>query len=489
MTTATVEDKKGVEIAPPGKRQVIPVGFLQESPTNPRKNFDEATLQELADSIKVHGLLQPLVVRPHDKVFEIVAGARRYRACRMAGLKEIPCEVHEYSDTQALEAQIIENLQREDVSAIDEAFGYRELLKRGYSIEQLAKAIKKGVRYVYARLELQKLAPKVREAVEKGEISPSHAQVIGRLGKEEDQVDALERCFIKEWNNGDPLLVQKREDYRQVEGLISTRELEKIVASMALGAEITAQHEALEIAGHKAFIISEQDYNRHRAITSRNKWKSQGAKPCKFPAKGVFVDGPKRGKVIDVCTTTNCTQHFKTHNIIAGRSTSKAKPSVADRLKDFRAQAQREQQKTTANLILTEYVRTGHSLLDREDLERIAFELCRGCDFYRDEDVMVQLFPFMKGSDWSRQKKEISKLKDKDLVHLIRGASWSMDANEGGYSSNGSYQDFLARAKDLKVNVDQINKSAAAELRIRCDQKRSELVKAEKAAKANAKKK
>ena len=101
----------------------LPLDALTESPNNPRKSFDEASLNELAESIKTQGILAPLVVRPVDHHFEIVAGARRYRAAQRAGLETAPVRIVELTDAQALETSIVENLQRRDVHPLDEAQG------------------------------------------------------------------------------------------------------------------------------------------------------------------------------------------------------------------------------------------------------------------------------------------------------------------------------------------------------------------------------
>ena len=128
--------------------QEIPLWSIQESKTNPRRQFDEAKLAELAGNIRQHGVLQPILVRPLPNgdlsLFELVAGARRYRASKLAGRETIPASVRELTDTQCLELQLIENLQRADVHELDEARGYAALMQLQpdtYTVETLAEKI------------------------------------------------------------------------------------------------------------------------------------------------------------------------------------------------------------------------------------------------------------------------------------------------------------------------------------------------------------
>ena len=128
--------------------QDIPIDHVQESKTNPRRQFDEAKLAELADNVRLHGVLQPVLVRPlpggEAGFYELVAGARRYRASKLAGQETIPATVRELTDTQCLELQLIENLQRTDVHELDEARGYAALMRlrpENYTVEVLAEKI------------------------------------------------------------------------------------------------------------------------------------------------------------------------------------------------------------------------------------------------------------------------------------------------------------------------------------------------------------
>lgn len=178
------------------------ITHLHPSPTNPRKTFDEGLLAELTESIRQHGILQPILVRPMadtpaeadapwHAAYEIVAGERRYRAARAAGLDMVPCHVRELDDRQTLEVQYIENLQREDLHPVEEAEGYAALMQHGYTVEDLAAKLARSPSYVYARLKLTALTEKGRKAFMEGKVTPSIALILARIPAAKLQDEAL----------------------------------------------------------------------------------------------------------------------------------------------------------------------------------------------------------------------------------------------------------------------------------------------------------
>jgi len=184
-------------ITPTEEYRTIPVSELRESLTNPRKDFAEESLHELSESIKTKGLLSPLLVRSVAGQFEIVAGARRYRAAVLAGLAELPVCVRELGDAEAQELQVIENLQRADLHPFEEAEGFAALAggKTGkYSIEQLAARIAKPASYLAKRLKLLDLTEPAAEAFRAGRIGIEHALLIAKLAPDA-QENALTHCF------------------------------------------------------------------------------------------------------------------------------------------------------------------------------------------------------------------------------------------------------------------------------------------------------
>jgi len=179
--------------------QYIAIDTIHESATNPRRTFDECKLGELAESIRTNGLIQPITVRPNSEGFEIVAGARRFRAAQLAQLFSLPARIVDITDTQALEWQLVENSQRVDVHPYEEAQGFERLLDLpGYDVSALVEKSGKSASHIYARLSLLQLIPAVADAFTEERITASHANLIARL-PQESQANAYEQCWRKDW--------------------------------------------------------------------------------------------------------------------------------------------------------------------------------------------------------------------------------------------------------------------------------------------------
>ena len=163
---------------------------IEPNHSQPRTDFDEDALAELADSIEKHGLIQPIVVRPTSSgAYQIVAGERRWRACRMAGLVEVPVVIKELDDQKYYEIALIENLQREDLNAVEEAKGYRTLIDTyGLTQEQVAESVGKSRSTVTNALRLLNLNDDALEALKNGQITAGHARAI--LAAEDDEMAA-----------------------------------------------------------------------------------------------------------------------------------------------------------------------------------------------------------------------------------------------------------------------------------------------------------
>jgi ParB family chromosome partitioning protein len=197
--------------------QEISLDRIRESKTNPRRAFDEAKLRELADNIKVHGVLQAILVRPSpdgaDGTYELVAGARRFRASKLAGKSTIPTTVRDLADAECREIQLIENLQRADIHALDEALGYRALRDinpDSYTVEAIAATVAKSPSYVKGRISLAELIPAVQSAFYDGKLTVAHALEIARL-QPRDQERALMECFPDHRSAGSILKDRKAE--------------------------------------------------------------------------------------------------------------------------------------------------------------------------------------------------------------------------------------------------------------------------------------
>lgn len=166
----------------------------------PRTVFDEEKIAELASSIKENGLIQPIIVRKKGKQFEIIAGERRYRACKLAGLKEISCVIEDYNDQEVSTLAIIENIQREDLSPIEEARAYQSLIQEyHYNQSELAKIVGKKQSTIANKLRLLKLNDDVIMAVDQKQITERHARAMLSVEKEK-QVDVLNEVLKKQLN-------------------------------------------------------------------------------------------------------------------------------------------------------------------------------------------------------------------------------------------------------------------------------------------------
>jgi ParB family transcriptional regulator, chromosome partitioning protein len=165
--------------SPRGSVQMIPVASIEPHPGQPRRHFDDAALAELAESIQARGVIQPIVVRPHGHRFQIVAGERRWRAAQKARLHEVPAIVREFSDEETLEVALIENIQRADLNAIEEAQAYGRLMADfGHTQEELGKLVHKSRSHVANLLRLLDLPADVQALVVDGKISMGHARAI-----------------------------------------------------------------------------------------------------------------------------------------------------------------------------------------------------------------------------------------------------------------------------------------------------------------------
>lgn len=166
----------------PAPRQVLPVEQITPNPDQPRRHFAPEALQELAESLRARGVLQPLIVRAHPQdrgLYQIVAGERRWRAAQIAQLHEVPVIIRDLSDTEVLEIAIVENIQRADLNAIEEATSYRQLMDRfGHTQERLAEALNKSRSHIANLLRLLNLPEQVQTLLKDGKLSAGHARAL-----------------------------------------------------------------------------------------------------------------------------------------------------------------------------------------------------------------------------------------------------------------------------------------------------------------------
>jgi len=179
---STPEAPAAQQVPAPGGGSTLPIAFLRPGRFQPRRHFDEAALEELTSSIRHHGLLQPILVRPiagEADAYEIIAGERRWRAAQRASLHDVPVVVQTLTDSQALEIALVENLQRQDLSALEEAEGYKRLMDEfGHSHAELGELVGKSRSHVANTLRLLALPEGVKALVQAGELSAGHARAL-----------------------------------------------------------------------------------------------------------------------------------------------------------------------------------------------------------------------------------------------------------------------------------------------------------------------
>lgn len=192
---------------------MVPILKVEPNPDQPRRQFDEDSLQELADSIKQYGILQPLIVKKHEKFYEIIAGERRWRAAKLAGLKEVPVLIRDYEENEIVEIALIENIQREDLNPIEEALAYKRLMEE-FSLkqDQVAAKVSKSRAAITNSLRLLKLDERVQNLLSEEMITTGHARALLAIDDPDEQYETAMKVFDEK---------------------LSVREIEKLVKQMS----------------------------------------------------------------------------------------------------------------------------------------------------------------------------------------------------------------------------------------------------------------
>jgi len=334
--------------------QLVPIEQLTESKLNPRRKF--VAIEELAETICQHGILEPLLVRPDAQGYEVVLGARRYRAALKAGCKELPAIVREMTDNEARHAQLIENLQREGLDPLEEARAYYSLLEGGFTEEQIGERIGKHYSHVAQRLALLKLIKDAEVALLARKISTTQALMMARL-QPADQKRSLE--MLARWPTGGMTTRQLRE-WINFEVYIKLRaapfNLKDAALLSAAGAcmscpkrtgsapqlfsdvkapdtctdptcyrakveaHIQSTAQRLEASGKKFLRVSSEYFNQYRdkkrlaGVLYRDDYRKiePDSQPCATALPGLVVDGRDNlGHLLTVCAAKACRQHFR----------------------------------------------------------------------------------------------------------------------------------------------------------------------------------
>lgn len=218
INSISTMEKKIYEATP--REEIIEVNLdeLRANPYQPRKNFDEEHLKELAQSIKEHGVFTPIIIKKSIKGYDIIAGERRVRASKMVGLERIPAIVRYFTDEQMMEIALLENLQRENLSAIEEARAYQTMIERlDLTQEQLSKKVGKSRSHITNLIGILRLPESIRQMVQTNTLSMSHARILSKLENENQIIELAQK------------IVNENIPVREIEKLTENKEIEKKV--------------------------------------------------------------------------------------------------------------------------------------------------------------------------------------------------------------------------------------------------------------------
>ncbi len=361
---------------------MLNVADITSSSINPRKHFNQARLEELARTMAPPvGIIEPLVVRLVKGKYELVAGERRLKAAKIAGLTEAPAVVKTLTDAQVLEIMVIENNQREDINALEEADGFRRLTKFGFDIDKLAQRLGRSRKYIYDRIKLLDLIPEAKTLLLDERITPGHAILLARLSAAQQQqavhvshnifgrnqsplFQHEERLFTPEERDAERSA--EKDPYRGMKAC-TVRELEawidqhcRFEAGAPVNVELfPATAAAVEEAKTVVFITHNhhvdpdaKDGNTQR-IYSVVSWKradgTQKSKTCDRSVTGVLVVGPGRGEAFEVCVSKDCQLHWKEEKKAKARAAkSPSAGSYEQRRQAELAKLQREREARAA---------------------------------------------------------------------------------------------------------------------------------------------
>jgi ParB family chromosome partitioning protein len=502
----------------------VPITALAESATNPRKRFDAKSLEELAASFKTQGILAPLLVRElEESKYEVVAGARRLRAAKLAELELVPVRVVKLTDAESIEAQVVENLQREDIHPLEESLGFKSLLQLGepaYTIASIAARAGKTEAYVQGRIKLADLIPSVAEAFLKDTIAIGHALLIAKLPDSQQQ-EAFNAAFRGMWTT---------DGNSQV--LIPVRELAAWIESNILlqlaSAPFDKQDEALvPAAGSCSNCPKRTGYNkllfadvrkdsctdpqcfrakidahvsktletkpqlvqissawntREGALLGKNRYveleikktKTNGTgskvapyqKPCQKMTEGVVMDGGRRGELVKVCADPSCRVHHPD---------TPSPEQVAKERSEERKRIEKEKLAiTTRHRILATILQRVSVPLKKTDLLAVAHYLIGHLSYSQVPALAKRHKVEAKKDSASAQEllaKQVGTYDEAELCKLLLEISLLDSAYQRSAASRDDV--LMDAAKRYRVDTDKLQNAVAKEFAAKRDKKTS----------------
>ena len=258
--TATAETKKSSQQETSNGERMMKISMIEPNREQPRKKFDEDALQELSESIKQYGILQPLLVSDKKDYYEIVAGERRWRAAKMAGLKEVPVVVKEFSTQEIVEISLIENIQREDLNPVEEAMAYKRLIDEFHlKQDEIAERVSKSRTAVTNSMRLLKLDSRVQQMMVDEMISAGHARAILAISDPEQQYNAAMKVFDEK--------LSVRETEKLVKSILTPTKKKPVVSNPTEDAIYESLEEKMKgITGTRVFIHRKKNNKGKREI-------------------------------------------------------------------------------------------------------------------------------------------------------------------------------------------------------------------------------
>lgn len=481
----------------------LSIELLTASKSNPRKTFKPEYLAQLAENLKARGQIHPILVRPVDvsgdvvNQYEIVVGECRYRAAKLAGLPTLMATVRELGDVDVLKIQLDENAKRQDITPLEEAAAYQDLMKKAkWDAKQLADDQKVSVRQVYARLALLKLPKDVAKALSEGNITAEHAAVIASLKTPELQDDALENAFTEQYVNGAENLVAivpirdfklyvKRDLLRDLNAAPWDKHDTELVKgapacegcpfrsscnpdlfadddedvchnsecfNKKMEAHLRGRASELKNEGKEAVLVSHSWGSDIKGAVSKNKWEESKAKDA---VVGILVDGPDRGKEIRV----------KVSKEKSGGSSGYQEPTKEQR--EAAAERERkanEKRKFDAKIAVQVFMGLARSVPKELDLATLRNLVRENHANLRDDADKQDLETLkkitgIKGNSWHVSEKELATLSEAQCIATLYLSTF--EPYLGEYSQNRA--PLFAAAKKAGVDVDAVREKLKAD--------------------------
>ncbi len=257
-------EEKIIDSTPKEEIEEIAISELRSNPYQPRKNFDEKALQELASSIKEHGVFQPIIAKKSIKGYEIIAGERRVKASEIAGKETVPAIIRDFTDAEMMEIALLENLQRENLNAVEEAIAYRKLIEElSLTQEQLAQRLGKSRSYITNMLGILSLPEEVKDMIMDEKITMSHARVLSKM-KDADKIKelaeriAMENLSVRQIENiSVDSLYERKNKIKKRENPVNEYKVVEEELSEKLGTKVKVKNNKIEIS-----FVNNNDLNR-----------------------------------------------------------------------------------------------------------------------------------------------------------------------------------------------------------------------------------